>query len=55
VGPAGVAETVWEIGKCSCSGAVSHDGLGAGSHAMTLGDVEFELEANPDSKSASWL
>jgi hypothetical protein len=32
-----------------------HDGPVAGSHAMTHEDVEFELEADPDSKSACWL
>jgi hypothetical protein len=33
----------------------AHDGLVAGSHATAHGDVEFELEADPDSKSACWL
>jgi hypothetical protein len=34
---------------------LAHDGSVAGSHAMAHGDVEFELEADPDSKSACWL
>jgi hypothetical protein len=33
-------------GKFSWSGMSTHDGLVAGSHAMTHGDVEFELEAD---------
>jgi hypothetical protein len=40
-------------GKCSCSGIVSHDGSEAGSHVMTQGGVEFELEVDSDSKSAT--
>jgi hypothetical protein len=39
-------------GKCSWSGVSTHDGAVADSHAVTHGDVEFELEADPDSKSA---
>jgi hypothetical protein len=34
---------------------MSHDGSGGNSHAMIQGDVEFESEADPDSKSATWL
>jgi hypothetical protein len=39
-------------GKCSWSGMSAHDGSEAGSHAMAHGDVEFEFEADPNSKSA---
>jgi hypothetical protein len=39
-------------GKCSWSGESAHDGSIAGSHAMAHGDVEFELELDPSSKSA---
>jgi hypothetical protein len=39
-------------GKCSWSGESAHDGSIAGSHAMAHGDVEFELESDPSSKSA---
>jgi hypothetical protein len=39
-------------GKCSWSGMSAHDGSIAGSHAIGHGDVEFELEADPYSKSA---
>jgi hypothetical protein len=42
-------------GKCSWSGKSAHDGLVAGSHAVAHEDVEFELEADPNSKSACWL
>jgi hypothetical protein len=38
-------------GKCSWSGEFAHDG----SYAMAHGDVEFELESDPSSKSACWL
>jgi hypothetical protein len=39
--------------KCSWSGMSAHGGSVAGSHAMAHGDIEFELEADPNSKSAS--
>jgi hypothetical protein len=39
-------------GKCSWSGESAHDGSIAGSHAMAHGEVEFELESDPSSKSA---
>jgi hypothetical protein len=42
-------------GKCSWSGESAHDGSIAGSHAMAHGDVEFELESDPSSKSTCWL
>jgi hypothetical protein len=42
-------------GKCSWSGESAHDGSIAGSHAMAQGDVKFELELDPSSKSACWL
>jgi hypothetical protein len=42
-------------GKFSWSGESTHDGSIADSHAMAHGDVEFELEAHPSSKSACWL
>jgi hypothetical protein len=42
-------------GKCSWSGVSYHDGSVAGSHVMTQGDVEFELEVDLDSNSACWL
>jgi hypothetical protein len=42
-------------GKCSWSGEFTHDGSIAGSHAVAHGDVKFELEADPSSKSACWL
>jgi hypothetical protein len=42
-------------GKCSWSGQSAHDCSIAGSHAMAHGDVEFELESDPSSKSACWL
>jgi hypothetical protein len=38
-------------GKCSWSGESAHDGSIAGSHAMAHGEVEFELESDPSSKS----
>jgi hypothetical protein len=41
--------------KCSWSGESAHDGSIAGSHVMAHGDVEFELESDPSSKSACWL
>jgi hypothetical protein len=52
VGPAGVAEAVWEV---LMEWESAHDGSIASSHAMAHGDVEFELEADPSSKSACWL
>jgi hypothetical protein len=52
MGPTGVAEAIWEV---LVQWVVSHDGSGAGSHAMTQGDVEFMLEADPNSKSVCWL
>jgi hypothetical protein len=42
-------------GKCSWSGESAHDCSVAGSHAMAHGDVEFELESDPSSKSACLL
>jgi uncharacterized protein with beta-barrel porin domain len=42
-------------GKFSWSGESTHDVSIAGSLAMAHGDVEFELEADPCSKSACWL
>jgi hypothetical protein len=36
----------------SRGGETTCDGLAAGSHAIAHGDVEFELEADPSSKSA---
>jgi hypothetical protein len=42
-------------GKCSWSGKSAHDGSIVGSHAMAHRDVEFELEADPSSKSACWF
>jgi hypothetical protein len=42
-------------GKCSWSGKSAHDGSIAYSHAMAHGDVEFELEADPNSKLVCWL
>jgi hypothetical protein len=42
-------------GKCLWSGASSHDGSVVGSHAMSQGDIEFELETDPDLKSVCWL
>jgi hypothetical protein len=39
-------------GKSSWSGESAHDGSIACSHAMAHGDVEFELESDPSSKSA---
>jgi hypothetical protein len=39
-------------GKFSWSGESAHDGSIVGSHAMAHGDVEFELKADPSSKSA---
>jgi hypothetical protein len=52
VGLASDAEAVW---KCSWSGESAHDGSIASSHAMAHGDVEFELESDPSSKSVFWL
>jgi hypothetical protein len=52
MGPASIVEAIWEV---LMKWASSHDGSIAGLHAMTHGDVEFELEADPDSKSACWL
>jgi hypothetical protein len=42
-------------GKCSWSGESAHDGSIADSHAMAHGDVEFELELDPSSKSTCCL
>jgi hypothetical protein len=42
-------------GKCSWSEEFAYDGSVAGSHAMAHVDVEFELEADSNSKSACWL
>jgi hypothetical protein len=57
-----VGASVWALlalqrpyGKCSWSGTSSHDGSVAGSHAIAHGDVEFESEADPSSKSVCWL
>jgi hypothetical protein len=52
MGPASIAEAIWEV---LVSGTSAHDGSVAGTHAMAHGDVEFELEADPDSKSVCWL
>jgi hypothetical protein len=41
--------------KRSRSGEAARDGWVAGSHAIAHGDVEFELESDPSSKSACWL
>jgi hypothetical protein len=38
--------------ECSRGGDTTCDGWADGSHAMAHGDVEFELEADPSSKSA---
>jgi hypothetical protein len=37
--------------KCSQSGEAARDGWVADSHAIAHGDVEFELELDPSSKS----
>jgi hypothetical protein len=50
VGCARVAEAVWE---CSWRRTVPHDGSGAGSHDSIQGDIEFELEVDPISKSVT--
>jgi hypothetical protein len=55
VGLASDVEAVQEVLNCSWSGESAHDGSIAGSHAMAHGDVEFELESDPSSKSACWL
>jgi hypothetical protein len=52
MGPASIAEDIWEV---LVEWALAHDGSVAGSHAMAHGDLEFELETDPDSKSACWL
>jgi hypothetical protein len=41
--------------KCSRSGGAARDGWVADSHVIAHGDVEFELELDPSSKSACWL
>jgi hypothetical protein len=41
--------------KHSRSGESARDGWVADSHTITHGDVEFELELDPSSKSACWL
>jgi hypothetical protein len=41
--------------KCSRSGEAARDGWVADSHTIAHGDVEFELESDPSSKSACWL
>jgi hypothetical protein len=51
----GRVHLVGDLVKCSWSGTSAHDGSVASSHAMAHGDVEFELEADPDSKSVYWL
>jgi hypothetical protein len=52
MGLASIAKAVW---KCSWSGKSTHNGSEVGSHAMAHEDVEFELEADPNSKSTCWL
>jgi hypothetical protein len=37
------------------SGEATCDGLVDDSHTIAYGDVEFELESDPNSKSACWL
>jgi hypothetical protein len=44
-----------QYGTCSWRRTIPHDGSEAGSHDSIQGDVEFELEADPISKSATWL
>jgi hypothetical protein len=41
--------------KRSRSGEVPRDGWVAGFHVIAHGDVEFELESYPSSKSMCWL
>jgi hypothetical protein len=52
VDPANVAEAVWEV---LMEWGVRTRWCVAGSHAMAHGDIEFELEADPNSNSACWL
>jgi hypothetical protein len=52
VSSASIAETKREV---LVEWASTHDGSVADLDAVTHGDVEFELEADPDSKSACWL
>jgi hypothetical protein len=40
-------------GKCSWRRTVPHDGSGAGLHDSIQGDIEFELEVDLVSKSAT--
>jgi hypothetical protein len=44
----------WPRVKRSRGGETTCDGWVAGSHAVAHGDVEFELEVDPSSKSACW-
>jgi hypothetical protein len=41
--------------KRSQSGEAARDGWVDDSHTIAHGDVEFELESDPSSKSACWL
>jgi hypothetical protein len=52
MGPASVAEAIWEV---LVEWGINTQWLSTDSHAVTHGDVEFELEADPDSKLACWL
>jgi hypothetical protein len=52
MGLASVAKSVWEV---HMEWESAHDGSVASSHAIAHGDVEFELEADPNSKLACWL
>jgi hypothetical protein len=52
MGPARIAEAILEV-LVECG--VAHDGSVADSHAVTHGDIEFELEADPNSESACLL
>jgi hypothetical protein len=52
VGPADVARATCEV---LTSGEATRDGWLARSHAIAHGDIEFELESDPSSKSVCWL
>jgi hypothetical protein len=52
VGPADVVGATCEA---LTEWGAARDGWVAGSHAIAHGDVEFELESDPSSKSACWL